>query len=88
MMFAGDASGHWQAELLLHRVDGVLGHGTVGGPFAAHHADQAALAIDLDFMFANQFLGLAAACPTHQRTHAGKPADDVLHRERPREISV
>ena len=62
-------------EIAKGHVDAVLGHRAMGRPLPSQHADQTASLFDLDFMVADEFLGVESILGFHQRPHAGKSAD-------------
>src|ERR1700721_3481654 len=68
----------WNSKRFLYGVDGVLSHGPMRGPFAAHDADQIRLWFDLYFVIASKLLRGARAAGTDQRAGAGEAADDLI----------
>src|ERR1700722_18181031 len=71
-------AGSWRlAQGFLYSVDGVLGHGAMGSPFAAHDADQASLRIDFHFVVSCQSFRSRGAGGTYQRTRSGEAAYDL-----------
>jgi hypothetical protein len=73
---------------LLDEVDGVFGHGTVGGPLSAKDADQAGAGVEFDFVVANELLGVMSARGPNQGTNAGERADDLVDAARRGDVAV
>src|SRR5271170_5467925 len=85
---SGRTFGHWNFERFLNRVDSVLGHGSVRGPFATHDADQTAGWIDFDDVVTSDLLGALIFTRADQRSRARESTDDFAGRYRPFEVLI
>ncbi len=55
-MVAGATVGDSASQVFLDRIDGVLRHGAINGPFSPQHADQATLTVDFYFIVSDKML--------------------------------